>query len=207
MGIRRLTGMSLYSIFIVRKNILKMDDISLLPESDVLIEKRVRTNYQRDRITERNIYDPAIDNLTIEGEENFYNYLDWLGLANDSDMLVLPSSNHYYYDSHDLEGVTTLINMRKLNFIRHLDDFIRMMYNVLSPSTNFIGCFADRKTDKKVNLASRLYSKLINFLDLRTDLEIDKRHVSQLLQSHGFKIIDMTEIDGLTYFRTQNKKR
>jgi len=185
-----------------------MDDISVLPESDVLIEKRVKTNFQRARLTaERNISDPVIDNLIVEGGENFFNYLEWLGLAKDSGMLVLPSSNHYYYDSHDLEGVTTLINLKKLNFIRHLDDFIHTIYNVLSPSTNFIGCFSDRKTNKKVSLASRLYTKLINFLDLRTDIDIDRRDISRLLQSHGFKIIDMTEIDGLTYFRTQNKKR
>ena len=183
-----------------------MDDISVLQQTNPLIEKRIKTNFQRSRIvTERNISDPVSDSLAFEGGEEFFNYLDFLGLARDSGMLVLPSSNHYYYDSHDLEGVTTLINMKKLNFIRHLDDFIHTIYNVLSPRTNFIGCFADRKTNKKVSLASRLYTRLINFLDLRTDIEIDKRDISRLLRSNGFEIIDMTEIDGLTYFRTQNK--
>jgi hypothetical protein len=52
-----------------------------------------------------------------------------------------------------------------------------------------------------------MYKKLINFLDSRIDIEIDSKGISRLLESHGFKIIDMTEINGLTYFRTQNYRR
>ena len=49
-----------------------------------------------------------------------------------------------------------------------------------------------------------MYKKIINFLDSRVETEIDKRELSRLLESHGFKVIDMTEINGLTYFITQN---
>jgi hypothetical protein len=183
-----------------------MDDISVLQDSDILIKNKVRTNFRDTRFApDRNISDRVKDKLIAEGGENFFNYLEWHGLAKESSMLVLPASNHYYYDNHDLEGVTTLINQKKLNLIKHLDDFLNTIYNVLSPRTNFIGCFSDRKANKGVSLASRLYTKLINFLDLRTDIEIDRRDISRLLQSHGFEIIDMTEIDGLTYFRTRNK--
>jgi uncharacterized protein Smg (DUF494 family) len=49
-----------------------------------------------------------------------------------------------------------------------------------------------------------MYKKFINFLDSRTEIEIDKKDISRLLESHGFKVIDMTEINGLTYFLTQN---
>lgn len=37
-------------------------------------------------------------------------------------------------------------------------------------------------------------------------MEIDSKDFSRLLESHGFKVLDMTEINGLTYFRTQNHR-
>jgi len=46
-----------------------------------------------------------------------------------------------------------------------------------------------------------------NFLDAKIDVEIDSKDFSRLLESHGFKVLDMTEINGLTYFRTQNHRR
>jgi hypothetical protein len=53
-------------------------------------------------------------------------------------------------------------------------------------------------------MIQRLSRKFLNFLDSRFDIDIDSNDFSRLLESHGFKIIDMTEINGLTYFRTQN---
>jgi hypothetical protein len=49
-----------------------------------------------------------------------------------------------------------------------------------------------------------MYKGFINFLDARIDVDFDKNDVSKLLESHGLKVIDMTEINGLTYFRAQN---
>jgi hypothetical protein len=119
-------------------------------------------------------------------------------------MMVLPSNHHYYYDHSELEGITTLVNVKKLNLIKHLDSFLQTVSDVMSPKTNFIGCFADSKTEKENGLSSRMYKRFINFLDSRIDNEIDKNDVSRLLESRGYKVIDMTEINGLTYFRTQN---
>jgi hypothetical protein len=56
-------------------------------------------------------------------------------------------------------------------------------------------------------MTSRFYKRFLNFLDSRIDVEIDRKDFSMQLESHGFKIIDMTEINGLTYFRTQNYTR
>lgn len=146
------------------------------------------------------------EKLFSEVDENFLNYLDFHGLTNESNLLVLSSNHHYYYDYSELQEVSTLINLKKLNLIKHLDDFLQTLYNGLSPKTNFIGCFADRKTQKGVSITSRLYKRFLNFLDARIDVEIDSKEFSRLLESYGFKVIDMTEINGLTYFRTQNFK-
>jgi len=67
--------------------------------------------------------------------------------------------------------------------------------------------FLTRKLKRELVVTSRLYKKVINFLDSKIDVDIDSKDFSRLLESHGFKIIDMTEINGLTYFRTQNLRR
>jgi hypothetical protein len=182
-----------------------MEDTLILLKSDIFIDKKVRTNFSGNKVTpERNNKNPVIDNLIAEGGENFFHYLNWLGLANEPNMLVLSSRHNYYYDRNDLKGVTTIINLKKLNLIRHLDSFLHIVYNVLSPKTNFIGCFSDKRTQKRIKLPSRMSKRRINYLDSKIEIETDKIDVSRLLESHGFKVIDMTEINGLTYFRSQN---
>jgi hypothetical protein len=182
-----------------------MEAISVLQRPVTTADRKVRTNLKQTKVqpeTRKNILVP--DRLIAEVDENFINYLNWHGLANEDNLLVLSSKLHYYYDYEELKDVTTLINLKKLNLIKHLDDFLHTLYNGLSPKTNFIGCFYDRKSHKGVNIISRLYKKFINILDSKIDVDIDSRDFSRLLESHGFKIIDMTEINGLIYFRTQN---
>jgi hypothetical protein len=145
----------------------------------------------------------VMDNLIAEGGENFLNYLNRQGLVNDPNTLVLSSNHHYYYDNAELQGVTTLVNMKKLNMISHLDGFLETLCSVMAPQTNFIGCFSDSDTQEDNGLYNRIYKGLINFLDSKTDKNIDRKDVSRILETQGYKIMDMTVINGLTYFRTQ----
>jgi hypothetical protein len=182
-----------------------MDGIATLKRSEVSTGRKVRNNFKRDELSSvRTKVNPGMDKLIAEGDGNFFHYLNRLGLENESNLLVLPSSKHYYYDNSDLKDVTTLINLKELNQIDHLDSFLNTVYDVLSPKTNFIGCFYDKKTRKGTALSARIYKRFINFLDSKVDNEIDQRDVSRLLESQGYKIIDMTEINGKTYFLTQN---
>ncbi len=182
-----------------------MEDISVLQRSDINTGRRARHAKNNSGISQgRSILNPAIEDLISEGGESFINYLRWHGLANEPNMLVLSSKLHYYYDHEELKNVTTLINMKKLNLIKHLDEFFSSIYSIMPPQANFIGCFSDRRTHNGETISSRIYKKFINFLDSKIDTDIDKKDVSKLLRSHGFNIVDMTEINGLTYFRTQN---
>jgi len=191
--------------YTVIKHIETMENNSILNKSEINTGKKVRNSSNGSKSSAEAAYaSPAIDNLIAEGGENFFHYLNRLGLANETNMMVLPSNHHYYYDHSELEGITTLVNVKKLNLIKHLDSFLQTVSDVMSPKTNFIGCFADSKTEKENGLSSRMYKRFINFLDSRIDNEIDKNDVSRLLESRGYKVIDMTEINGLTYFRTQN---
>jgi hypothetical protein len=185
-----------------------MEDISTLNKPGMIGEKKARTNFNGTKhSSERTSTYPVMDNLINEGGENFFLYLNRLGLTEDPNLMLLSSNHHYYYDFDDFKGVTTLINLKKLNLIKHLDSFLYTVSHVLSPKTNFIGCFSDRNTQKEIGSPPRMYKKFINFLDSRIDIEIDKKDVSKLLETHGFEIIDMTEINRLTYFRTRNIRR
>jgi hypothetical protein len=152
----------------------------------------------------RNIENPVINNLIEEGGENFYNYLECHGLADEDNMLVLSSKHHYYYDPTELERITTLINVKQLNLIKHLDSFLHSVVHVLSPDSNFVGCFYDWKSQKSTGFTARIFKNLVNFIDAKIDVDYDKKDVSRLLEAHGFRVVDMTEINGLTYFRAQN---
>jgi len=181
-----------------------MEEISVMERPATMTGKRVRTNLRRqDNQPVARMKTQATDKLAGEVDENFMNYLNWNGLANEENLLVLSSKLHYYYDYDELKEITTLINLKKLNLVKHLDDFLQTLYNGLSPKTNFVGCFADTKSQGK-SVTNRMVTKFLNFLDAKIDIEIDSKDFSKLLESHGFKIIDMTEINGLTYFRTQN---
>jgi hypothetical protein len=157
-------------------------------------------NIKKERLMEK----PVMNELIAEGGENFFNYLSKHDLGDGDNMLVLSSKRHYYYDPNELQSVTTIINIKKLNLIRHLDSFLQSIVLVLSKNSNFIGCFSDWKTQKGAGLHSRMYKGFINFLDARIDAEYDQNYVLKLLESHGFSVMDMTEINGLTYFRAQN---
>jgi len=54
---------------------------------------------------------------------------------------------------------------------------------------------------------SLLYKKFIDFLDHKTDRIMIRSNVEELLDSHGFKVVDMTEMNGITYFNTLNQRK
>ena len=52
--------------------------------------KLLQSNFT-DRITKNK---SVFEKFSSEGFENLYHYVDWLGLANDPDLVILPSANH-----------------------------------------------------------------------------------------------------------------
>jgi hypothetical protein len=142
--------------------------------------------------------------LTVEVGKNIFHYLRSYNLFKEPDMLVIPSNQHYYYDENNLKNIRTLVILKKLNLIKDRDTFLKTLYRMLSPNVNFIGCFSDSKTHKRYSLLSKLSNGFNNLLDSRTDHGINKMNVAILLEKYGFNIVNMTEINGLTYFYSQN---
>jgi hypothetical protein len=156
------------------------------------------------------VLNPVREKLLAEGGDDFLSYLGRRGFMQESDLLVLSSKHHFYYDQNDLAGVRVLVNIKKLNYIKHLDSFLHVIFRILPSEARFIGCFSDSKNGKTngspFHHTKIFYKKFIDFLDARTDRTMTRNEVEEILDSHGFRIVDMTEINGLTYFTTLNQR-
>lgn len=167
----------------------------------------------------------TIDILLAEGGESFYNYVDWLGLVKDPNLIVLSSVHHYYFDTDDLKDVNTIINLKQLNLIKNIDVFFHSIFKIIPSKTNFIGSFLDSKAPNRFaidNISSQYQAKnnvdpfengitsripflnmVYNLMDSKTDRSLTRKNVYLHLEEQGFKVLDMTEFNGLTFFHSR----
>jgi hypothetical protein len=150
---------------------------------------------------------PAIVTMIAEDGDNFFRYLKDLGLSRENNLVVLSSRHHYFYDENELKHVKTLINLRKLNLIKYLNEFLFTLVQVLPSDTKFLGCFSDYDEQGKgessfFNPIKHLGHKISNLYSGNERI-LNKNKVTEMLESYGFKITDMTEMNGLTYFCSQ----
>jgi hypothetical protein len=166
----------------------------------------------------------AIDFLIDERGEGFYNYVNWFGLAKDPNLVVLSSKHHYFYDPEEISNVKTVINLKELNQIQGIKSHLHSYLHHLPQKSNYIGCFVDNdkinsyvlrnhtSLDNKNNyeavensIVSRypFINMLYSIIDLKTNNYLSMKRVSYLLKGFGFKVIDMTDHNGLTFFYSQ----
>jgi hypothetical protein len=166
--------------------------------------------------------------LTSEGNESFRHYIEWLGLSRDPKLVVLSSIHHYYYDAEEMMNVKTVVNLKELNQIKEISNFLHSMFLILPPKCYLIGCFVDNKKqggfsfrkknadpgsnmmteEEKNGIVSRrpFLNTIFSILDARTNKYLSVRTVTQLLRNNGFSVMDMTELEGLTYFCAQSQR-
>jgi hypothetical protein len=165
---------------------------------------------------------PVQKALSTEDCKNFVVYLEQLGLSFETNVIVLSSLHHYYYDADEMINVKTIINLKELNQIKELKDFLQSSFHTLPPDCNFVGCFINNKKqnsfllssnptdsyykrnsdaiEKGIISSSPFLNMIYNVIDSKTNKYLSERSVSLILEEHGFKIVNFTEIDGLTYF-------
>lgn len=166
---------------------------------------------------------PAAERLSTGKYRIFWDYLEWLGLSDDSNLIILSPSNHYYYDDEDLKEVTAILNLKQLNHIKELRDFLKTINQMLKSDSYFVGSFVERKhqysffsnsiyPDKSLQgevdpvengIASRIpiLNLLYDFMDSRVNnRNLTRKSVTALLENSGFRILDMSEINGITCF-------
>jgi hypothetical protein len=181
-----------------------MEAILLIPQPDNITIRRTGLNYSGPGLSrEKAVYDPFIENLVAEGGENFLFYLRGLGLAHKPNIMVLTSRRSNYYDRNDLKGISTLINLKKLNRMRHLDSFLSTVRAIVPPETNFIGCYSDSSNFVRNRLLQKNSGRINNCSDSFYYRQFSTDDILLLFKSHGFNIYDITEIKGLTYFRAR----
>jgi hypothetical protein len=181
--------------------------------------------YLNKPVIEGNEPNKVFRRFAAENCEDFYTYVDWLGLAKDPDLIILSSTHHYYYDKDDLKNVKTIIHLKQLNQTKQLKGLLHTVFHLLPPGSSFIGCFVDNNKKQQAGIkkseesfyysgqfdpfdngvASRnpFFNMIYNILDSKTNRFLTKRSVRLLLEEHGLKVTDMTEYNGTTYFSTQ----
>ncbi len=165
--------------------------------------------------------------LTAEVRQDLISYLDGMGLINDPSMLVIPSTRHYFYDAEDMKGIKTVVNLKPLNHVREIRDFLRRLAEMLPGDCTFVGCFTDNKSqngfsDKYGNLPRHLSHKaeayengiesripfinrMYSFIDMKTNRYLTARTVYMLLEESNLQLVTMTEKNGLTYFHARKR--
>jgi len=178
------------NILVLKKTRISNDSVKSQFHEKLLIPELTRIN-------------PVLENIRNEAGDDFVQYLHWLELAKEPDLMALSSTHHYYYDSNDLKSIKTLINLKKLNNIKHLESFLRIVVRILPQKANFIGYFKSSNPNRSVfslYQSLKFFNGIVNYIDSRTDRSLTKENVSRLLKEHKLKIVDITDINGMTYF-------
>lgn len=180
------------------------------------------TGFINDKINEANInrkknspgaagLSSSFINTVAGGFANFFGYFKSIGLSKDPDLMILSSSNQYYDKKNDSMSLRTSVNLKKLNHINHLDEFLADLVRTSPPDASFIGYFSDSKTHNgngnPFYQTSMQPDRSDNFQATVTGLYPDKNEVIAILEAYGFKIIETKEMSGLTYFYSENISR
>jgi hypothetical protein len=157
--------------------------------------------------------------LSSEGCNNFVDYIELLGFKNDPNMVVLSSKHHYYYDQEELKNVNTITNLKELKQTKQIKNFLQSVRYVLHQRGNLIGYFTDSTqhkgfrsilnssdsdtTENGVSSMNPLLKMIFNIMGAAININLTKKSVRLMLEDNGFKVLDMTEFNGQTYFHAQ----
>jgi hypothetical protein len=151
----------------------------------------------------------VLENIRTEAGTDFIQYLHFLQLAKEPNLMALSSTHHYYYDYNDLKSIKTLVNLKKLNNIKSLGSFLHNVVRILPQKANFIGYFKNDTGNRSVfslYQTTKFFNGLVNYLYSKTDRILTKNDVSRLLKESKLKVVDITDINGMTYFCSQNNR-
>lgn len=186
-----------------------MEQISFLERSDLSKKLTGLNTSEKIVSSERSGTNPVLENILSEGGDDFFRYLSWIGLAKEPNLMVLSSMHHYYYDHNDLIGIRTLINLKKLNQVKHLESFMHTLYRILPAKAFFVGCFRNYTQNGKglpIHQPVKFINGLMNIFESKSERSLSKSSVIRLMEEQCFKVIDMTEINGMTYFWAQSTR-
>jgi hypothetical protein len=204
-----------------------MDSGTLIYNTNISNENGGNLAFQKRALLENAKVNKSFKDISDRDREDFLSFLDQQGLVNETGILVIPSTRHFFYDAEDLKGVKTVINLKLLNHIREMREFLKTISDLMPQKSTFVGCFVDNRTqngfsDKYNNLPgnsqkdeayengieSRIpfINRMYSFIDSRTNRYLTRRSVITLLEECGLKVVEMTELNGTTYFCTRKSR-
>ncbi|HEX2967714.1 MAG TPA: hypothetical protein VHO46_01325 [Bacteroidales bacterium] len=183
-------------------------------------------NGKPDSSAELSAKNPIIERLTTGRYRLYYDYIEWLGLSDESNIIVLSPNNHYYYDDEEMKDVRVVLNLKHLNHIKEVKGFLYTVNHALARSSYMVGSFIDRRhqygffsnstypdgnlqegidpVENGISSRIPLLNMIYDFIDSRTNnRNMTSKSVRLLLEITGFKVLDMTEINGITCFCAQ----
>lgn len=137
---------------------------------------------------------------------SFFRYLWSAGLTKESGMIVLSSHQGANWGRRDLKDARMLVNLRRLDLIKHLEMFVSSLVRLLPPETTFVGCFAQRVFVSPATEASGGHGGFWNTLPghgAGRYQMLSRARVSAMLEGSGLEVTDMREMNGLTYFQSR----
>lgn len=148
----------------------------------------------------------SVSSLLSSGGLGLFRYLLATGLFRDPGLVILSPHDHASFAGADLRRATTLLTLRRLNLVKHLEMFLNSLVQLLPPETNFIGCFTkegERNSGPgKTSIIHQIQSRIFNreFTECHS---LSRGKVSEILQRNGLSIISMTEMNGVIFFHSR----
>lgn len=167
--------------------------------------------------------------LANDGCEDFYNYIDWLDLAKNPNIIVLPVTSSFFYMPEDMKNTEAVINLKPLNLVNDTRAFIQKVYSFLPDYCFFTGCFEEGKNRKKtadknnnqdsfnrlkigkskikeIKYHAGWVAKMIKKLFTPgAKRHMTRKSTASMLKGAGFTVHDMTGLNNRTYFCAQKR--
>jgi len=214
--------------YVLLKKLKTLETETSKNHNNITEDQRNGIAYYPERSRTENVNNNAFPVKHIPGiSDDFSFYLDKLSLAGDPNMIVLSSSNHYYYEAEDLKNVKTLVNVKQLNHISQVREFLDKLFSFLPSNSYLTGCFSNNEDQIRFLSDSHLPERKIagkfdsaelgitsrnpflnmvyNMLDIKTNRYLTKKAVNRELELSGWKAVDMTEIKR-TYIFLRSKE-
>jgi hypothetical protein len=148
----------------------------------------------------------SLARLIASGGLRLFRYLVNSGLFREPGVIILSKHDHANFGAVDLKRVTTLITLRRLNLVKHLEMFLNSLARILPPDTNFIGCFSPAKDGAAGTGTSGRHGGLLGWFLNSGNTEchtLNRSKVSEMLERNGLSLISMTNMNGVTYFHSR----
>jgi len=148
----------------------------------------------------------SLARLIASGGLSLFRYLVNTGLFRGPGVIILSRNNHASFGAVDLKRVTTLVTLRRLNLVKHLEMFLNSLARILPPDTNFVGCFSPTKDgDTGTGIAGRHggFPGWFFHSGITECHALNRSKVSEMLERNGLSLISMTEMNGVTYFHSR----